>query len=123
MNVELKCKVMSLAAEARIIRRHENKAKANIRWCRENGKEEQADVFASQRDKLSDHRRGVVRYETRHSLLAYGFLRGTSYLRIEQKCHTPPNWERVLKMAERFGGGTYDNEFKAWREATLPMAA
>lgn len=123
MTTQLKVKVMSLAAEAKIIRKEENKAKANVRWCKANGKEAERAQAARKRDSLAGHRRDVVRYEARHSLLAYGFLRGTPYLRIEAKYHVPPNWTKVQEIAERFGGGKYDNEFKVWRETPLPIVA
>lgn len=52
---------------------------------------------------LNGHRRGVVRREARHSLLAYGFLRGRAYRAVENKCHEGPDWSKVEDIAVRFG--------------------
>ncbi len=82
----LKVKIKSLAAEAKIIRLETKRAKR-----------------ASIRDGLALHRKGAVRFEARHTHLAYGFLRGREYRQIEQKAHTPPDWDKVRRMIERYG--------------------
>jgi hypothetical protein len=82
----LKVKIKSLAAEARIIRKETKRAKR-----------------ASIRDGLALHRKGPVRFEARHTHLAYGFLRGLEYRQMEQKAHTPPDWDKVRRMIERYG--------------------
>ena len=81
----LRVKIKSLAAEARIIRAEE---------VRTHGVE---------RRSLYEHRIGVVREAARNALLAYAFLRGLEYHRIERKCLVEPEWEQVSKLAERFG--------------------
>ena len=80
----LKVKIKSLAAEACIIRAEERK---NSRL----------------RNELAEHRRGVVRYEARLTLLAYGFLRGLSYKQIEPKANSKPDMDRIRKMVNRYG--------------------
>ncbi|MFQ6011538.1 MAG: hypothetical protein ACE5KG_05145 [Nitrososphaerales archaeon] len=80
----LKIKLKSLAAEARIIKHQEKKSKY---W----------------NFQLYHHRITVVRREARHTHLAYAFLRGRSYSQIEEKCHTPPDWEQVRRMVTRYG--------------------
>ena len=82
--VYLKVKVKSLAAEARIIRTEERRNK----------------YF---RSGLAEHRRTVVRREARHTLLAYGFLRGRKYQQIENNAQNPPDWARVKKMVAKYG--------------------
>lgn len=82
--VYLKVKIKSLAAEAKIIRKEECKTKYNY-WG------------------LREHRKGVVRNEARHTLLAYGFIRGKAYKDIEATCHTEPDWDKVKKMVEKYG--------------------
>lgn len=82
----LKVKIKSLAAEAKIIRLEEKRAK-----------------LGSIRDGLADHRRGIVRTEARHAQLAYGFLRGKEYKQIEAKAHEAPDWSRVRKMVQKYG--------------------
>jgi hypothetical protein len=83
----LKMKIMSLAAEARIIRREEKKwpTTTNVRWG------------------LYSHRVAVVRPEARVALLAYAYLRGRPYVALERAPLTPPNWEKVTAMVARFG--------------------
>jgi hypothetical protein len=97
----LKIKIKTLAAEAAIIRHAERRAPTPER-----------------RSSLIEHRRGIVRNEQRHSLLAYGFLRGRPYSAMEKTCHQPPQWGKVKTMIERFGGRDsatrFDNELKAW---------
>jgi len=96
----LRVKIKSLSAEAGIIRHEERRAGTPER-----------------RSSLAEHRRGIVRREARHSLLAYSFLRGRPYRSTEPVVRdgNEPDWSRVLDMANRFGGGRFDNELKAWR--------
>lgn len=84
----LKVKIKSLHAEAQIIRH--------------------AERFYKPRDKdtfngLRNHRIFDVRMEARSSLLAYGFLRGRTYRRIEATCHENPNWNRIETLALKYG--------------------
>ena len=81
----LRVKLKSLAEEARIIRREEQRTHDLLRG------------------ELHQHRIGTVRSEARHTHLAYGFIRGRTYEQIEPKCDTPPDWERVRKMTKRYG--------------------
>ncbi len=78
-------KIKSLSEEASIIR-----------------KEEQLAPTRAIRLDLQDHRRGKVRYVTRHALLAYAFLRGIPYRRIEPKTHEPPDEWKVAEDAKTF---------------------
>jgi len=82
----LKVKVKSLAAEAKIIRKEEKRCKNS-----------------SLRNGLYRHRIDVVRYESRHTNLAYGFLRGRTYSQIESGAKKPPDWAKVRKMVEKYG--------------------
>lgn len=94
----LKVKIKSLAAEAKIIRLEEERRK-------------------DLQSLLAEHRRGIVRHEQRHTLLAYGFLRGTPYLAIEPKCHEKPDGAKIWKMIDRYG--VIRDEFKSSEEYTL----
>ena len=101
----LKVKIISLADEARTIRREEKKAKADG----------ETELLIG----LMDHRKGPVRYEARSSLLAYGYLRGIPYRVMERKCREEPDWKRVIGLAKKFGSGwdeDRDVNFKNWRE-------
>jgi hypothetical protein len=118
----LKIKIMSLAAEASIIRREERKAydnhAARKRLRRSNARGRQHTVgdrvlFL----ELKRHRRHVVREEARASQLAYGFLRGRTYHQLERKAYLPPDWAKVESMVSRFGGVSKDdarNRLKEW---------
>ena len=105
----LKVKLKSLAAEAKIIRLETKRAK-DVRL--KNG--------------LALHRIGIVRYEARHTLIAYGFLRGKPYHKIESKCKEAPDWNKVRKMIEKYGadlswGYSWTEEYKQGMKAKLNM--
>lgn len=91
----LKVKIKSLAEEARIIRKEERASKGE------------------KREGLYLHRVGVVRRAARHSLLAYGFLRGREYRQIEPKCENAPHWPEVFKMVSKYG--LQDYGWKMWK--------
>jgi hypothetical protein len=82
----LKVKVKSLAAEAKIIRKEEKRCKT-----------------ASLREGLYRHRIDVVRRESRHANLAYGFLRGRKYHEMEPNAKEAPDWIKIRKMVEKYG--------------------
>lgn len=86
----IKVKILSLAAEAKIIRKQEQKARAHGN--------------RSLRIGLADHRRGIVRHEARHAQLAYGFLRGMPYKKMEAKCHggCEPDFGKVKASIEKY---------------------
>jgi hypothetical protein len=87
MKVYLKIKIMSLAAEATIIRKEERK------WLGP----------SDARQGLHQHRIIDVRRECRIANLAYGFLRGRSYRALEAKCYEQPNWQRVAELIRKYG--------------------
>ena len=86
----IKVKILSLAAEAKIIRKQEQKARAHGNRYLRIG--------------LAEHRRGTVRHEARHAQLAYGFLRGMPYKKMEAKCHPgcEPDFSKVKSSIERY---------------------
>ena len=92
---ELRVKIKSLAAEARIIVHEEQRVRRRIAVD-----PRAAATFQS----LRDHRRAVVGSAARRSLLAYGFLRGLPYARIEPPNSSAPDWDAVWREAQRFGG-------------------
>ena len=95
----LKVKIKNLADEARTIRHEEQKTSGMERWG------------------LQHHRKTVVRRAARHNLLAYAFLRGRPYSRVESaSTRNLPEWKRVKKVATDFGGDP--ERFDDWiREA------
>ena len=56
---------------------------------------------------LRNHRKLIVRRVARHTLLAYGYLRGRDCIDIEQRTASEADWQRVWDMVERYGF-TYD---------------
>jgi len=83
--IQLKVKIISLADEAKTIRREEKKA-----------------LTPELRHSLTEHRKGIVRHEARHSLLLYGFMNGKQYREIEAYTERPPSWSKIKRMAKRF---------------------
>lgn len=94
-HVFLKIKLKSLAAESRIIRHEERKS------------------YDKQRCRLHEHRVGEVRREARATHLAYGFLRGVPRLSIERKAKTEPDWDKIRRMAGRYGDAS---KFGEWQQ-------
>ncbi len=86
----LKIKIKNLADEARTIRREEKKGH-----------------FL--RNELRAHRIHTVRRAARHTLLAYGFIRGREYRASEGKpngitdASRAPEWGKVRAMVEQYG--------------------
>lgn len=111
MHVYLKIKVVSLAAEAALIRREERKLKRS-----------KTPRATAARAGLSDHRRGLVRVEARNACLAYAFLRGRAYRQVEAKAFSLPDWSRVGKLVERYAEGDKREvmrRFSEWKDIPL----
>lgn len=104
----LKVKVKSLAAEAQIIRLEERRA-----------------GHGELRDRLAVHRRWSVRFEARHSLLAYGYLRGIPYVAMERTTreNNGPDWDHVEGMVKRFGPPKHNTGFEQWKTNTKQSQA
>lgn len=81
----LRVKLKSLTAEAKIIRREEQRTHTELRH------------------ELWWHRVSVVRGEARCTHLAYGFIRGRTLEQMEKKSVCPPNWEKVRAMLKKYG--------------------
>jgi hypothetical protein len=81
----LRVKVKSLAEEARMIRREEQRSHGQIR------------------DELRNHRVMPLRTESRAAGLAYGFIRGRTLEQMEAKSEAPPDWDRVRKLLKKYG--------------------
>jgi len=86
----LRVKIKSLAEEARIIRREERRSNGPLR------------------DELHIHRVIAVRSEARVAQLAYGFIRGRAYERLEPKANTPPDWKRVRALCKKYGPSLFE---------------
>lgn len=103
----LKIKLMSLAAEAKIIRRQEQKLVKRRRQLRAAGRDVPNDIggLSDVLVSMHNHRTLEVRREARSAHLAYGYLRGTPYRAMEWRCedYHQPNWKRVLEIVNKFG--------------------
>lgn len=131
MNIQLKVKICTLAAESKIIRTQqrnlekragkpparmasnysvEDKDKIDfvaLRLERKKYRAKLAIIKMGQKPlfiwpTLHYHRRHEVRSAARSALLAYGFLRNRPYFALEHKYHTEPDWEQVEKNIRRF---------------------
>jgi hypothetical protein len=108
-SVELRIKAMSLAAEARIIRRQEKrlfKAARHHPGCRDKAE----DLFW--------HRLDDVRPEARDTFLAYGFLKSRPYKDIEAKRYSDPDWDNIARMIDKYGMGDIRDRmqhFERWK--------
>ncbi len=108
---QLKVKICSLAAEARIIKRMEKRL---FKAVRRNPKcQEQA-------QSLFWHRIGDVRWASRDTLLAYGFLRGHPYKTMEPKRYSDPDWKAIANMVSKYGHGdgrAIMQHFEQWKQS------
>lgn len=100
-HVFLKVKIKSLAEESRIIRREERRSSNGLRT------------------ELAEHRRYVVRRESRHSLLAYGYLRGRPRSAIERRSHKAgdADFGSVERMVNKYGPARHNMAFDDWWSA------
>lgn len=116
-SIQLRIKIISLADEARHIRRWENRLKKAARG-RGTGENPERPELKEAFWSLREHRQCVVSTEARYSILAHGFLRGKPYKVLEQRRYSDPYWVRVEEIARKFGGNAYDKDaFTAWRAA------
>lgn len=111
----LKIKISSLTEEARIIKAEERRQKAYSRSANGEDRRERSKRYLL---GLKEHRRRDVRDEQRATLLAYGYIRGKSYLEIEgRNCSSSPQWDRVTAMVSKYGERYTTEEaarLKAW---------
>lgn len=90
-NPYLRVKLKSLAAEAKIIRLEEQRANQHKDY--------------ELQTSLHLHRAGVVRSQSRHTLLAYQFLRGVPYAAVEGKVREGnlPSVLAIANMVRKYG--------------------
>lgn len=84
----LRVKVKTLAEEARIIRREEQRSHGPLR------------------NELREHRAGVLRSAARDAHIAYGLLKGRTYEQMEGNRRPDtkdPNLDAIRKMLARYG--------------------
>lgn len=124
----LRVKIISLADEARTIRREEKKALADDggwrRWSWSGRRWEPCsrttpEAQNSQYQSLREHRIGAVRRAARCAQLAYGFLRGRPYAVIEQKTSKAVDFREILKNAKRFADPGALDGWEEWQSAAI----
>lgn len=135
MRAYLKVKIKSLASEARIIRHEEHRiayrkatpdelaardGKAQGFAARNHNSEmlivsagkTTTRILATRSEKarsawfgLNSHRRGIVREEARAAQLAYAFIRGKNYDKVEdiERTITPVDFDKVAQNVIKFG--------------------
>lgn len=110
MNVKLKIKSKSLAAEARIIRKEELKLRGMARSVDPNGGYWHPNA-GDKRSSLHLHRTVAVRRTARATHLARAFLMGTPYKDVERSTREELPVAVLLdiaKMVTKYGGMAYD---------------
>lgn len=90
--IKLKIKIKHLSLEPKIIRHEERKLLKQARWLRYRQGEESASDLSCEYMILRDHRKIHLRYEARATQLAYAFLRGKTYLEIENRNDPKKYW-------------------------------
>lgn len=131
----LKIKVVSLAAESKLIRDEEKKLKWKL-WAargRANFRRDQANLMSQPYvgplpeqlmpdEGLYLHRVKDVRRESRSANIAYGFVRGRRYDQIERFSWTQPDWNRVKRLATKYTDKPIEEteaQFDAWMTEAL----
>lgn len=115
MSVELKVKVKSLAAEAKIIRQEEVKAKKSAQWNDVRQNIVERCKYEDIRENLYRHRIDVVRFECRCAELARAFINGVPYRTVERNTHDGAYTMgriqgRVQKLVNKYGKTKVDAE-------------
>jgi len=110
-----------LAQEARFIRHEEERIKKRQKvdiW----GRDTNSQFFW----KLRSHRKIEVSEAARAAQLAYGFLRGIPYRKIEAKTHPSYTFYRIIKEVKRLatkfssnGKINFDSEIDEWLKKVL----
>lgn len=102
----LKIKVRSLMAESQIIR-HQVSKLGGKNWS----------YLAS---PLQEYRRVSLRAEARDTHIAYGFLKGRSYIEIESTVKRPADWDNIARMVKKYGNARLVDKLEDWMYGTIP---
>jgi len=110
----LKVKIKSLAAEARFIKREQERSKTIRRRSK-------ASTPSETEAGLREHRLNVVRPETRAALIAYAIIRGKSP--AEAPDSRPFNTGRVEQLVRKFGRTSDAERLAEFLDQRLKQAA
>lgn len=114
---ELRVKIKSLAEEARIIRREEQRCRDSLLRTPAEFPDQRAALCGSYAS-LRAHRITDVRRESRYSLLAYALLRGRAYRTQEAKADPSKiDRDKLAKLVARFA------VFGSWHQLEAAAAA
>lgn len=111
MSYQLKCKAIALEVEAKAFKKQEArerrlldkwKTRAELGRIKAGLDPMKLKVHSVTAEGIRHHRLTRIRPEARNALLAYGFLRGMPYHKMENFSWTQPNWDRILKLATRY---------------------
>jgi hypothetical protein len=103
---KFRVKIKSLAEEARIIRDEEKKRTGWVRCG------------------LHAHRIGTVRYEQRHTLLAYAYLRGIPYGSLEVSPASKPSPLKIKTILKSLTQSSeYEDGVSGWLKETSKTKA
>lgn len=127
----MRVRIKELQQESKFIRHEENKIRKRQKiapkvwdWRYENGEFKSTlycDPLSKDFWKLQDHRKDEVRHYARAAQLAYAFLRGVPYSKVEPK-RKPENeyvfqslvLKHVKRMVDKFGGKGYSKDVDSW---------
>ena len=116
MSITLKVKAVSLAMEAKYIKKQEQKL---LDRMRRKGESEPSYIF----HRLKWHRKGIVAWEARKTNLARGFIKGLAYKQIENKVKPwnelgESDFEAITKLIQRHRPmGLNAEKIKEWVNA------
>lgn len=122
MRQHVKVKCVSLADEAKLICKYERERLAKAAYARSQGKEERADYHYQNYWSMRQHRVNDIRKEARIANVAYGFLLGRPYNKIERNSYTQPNWGRIKSLVLLKGEGDkaeLEKRYDAWEVEAL----
>lgn len=103
----LRIKRKYLAAETRIIKAEEQRAK-----------KKGMTGYGSLHDHIYQHRILELRVHCRNNHLAHCYITGTPYLKAEPKCKEAPDWRAIEKICRRFSDDFDTAAFEAWRSTS-----
>lgn len=108
MSIELRIKSKHLALEPAIIKHEEEKLKRQIKWLKNNGRDNEARQLDYKLQSLINHRRIDVANEARATFIARAFLAGKPYSSVERGVKN--KWlfrtkilPRIVAMAKKYG--------------------
>lgn len=123
MRQYVKVKCVSLADEAKLIAKYEKQRLRSAAVARAQGKKERADYHFANYWGMHEHRVVDIRKEARIANVAYGYMNGHPYNKIERNSYTQPNWDRIRELVRLYGEGEMDAKMAAYDKWELEALA